>query len=272
MKKTIVIPKNTDLGTIKITGKGGLLHISITAEEGSKATIIEEISGDSGDDRKETVEIIAKENSEIRFAAVQQLGECKNNVVRKAIVQKNANVEWLDIATGSSATKSETTSLLEGNGAKSRMFTVFFGNKKQEFDFANRCIHTGRNTESRILGSGALKGSSKATLGSFSKIGKKARNSSAHQKIRIMLMNEGTEALPVPELEIGNNEVSATHEAAVGRIDDEKVFYLTSRGIREKEARKTIIKGFFEQFAGRIDVPELREKIREIITERIEND
>ncbi len=271
MKKAIVIPKNTDLGTIKINGKGRLLRLSITAEEGSRATIIEEISGNSGE-RNEEVEIIAEKNSEIRFAAIQQLGECRNTVSRKAFIHKNANVEWLDIATGSSATKSETTSQLEGDSAKSSMFTVFFGNKKQEFDFANRCIHAGKNTESLILGSGALKDSSKAVLQSFSKIGEKASNSSAHQKTRIMLMNEGTEALPVPELEIGNNEVSATHAASVGRIDDEKVFYLTSRGISENEARKTIIKGFFEQFAGRTDVPELREKIRGIITKRIEND
>lgn len=271
MKKAIVIPKNTDLGTIKINGKGRLLRLSITAEEGSKATIIEEISGNSGD-RNEAVEIIAKKNSEIMFAAVQQLGECVNNVSRMAVVHKNANVEWLDIATGSSATKSETTSQLLGDGARSRMFTVFFGNKKQEFDFANRCMHEGRNTESLILGNGALKDSSKAVLQSFSKIGKKARNSSTHQKTRIILMSEGTEALPVPELEIGNNEVSATHEAAVGRLDEEKVFYLTSRGISENEARKTIVKGFFEQFACRTGAPELREKIREIINQRIEND
>ncbi len=270
MKKTIIVPKNTDLGTIKLNGKDEFLHISITAEEGSKAIIIEELSGNS--DRRESVEIIAKQNSEIRFAAIQQLGECVNTVSRKAVVHKNANVEWLEIATGSSATKSETTSLLEGEGAKSKMFTVFFGNKKQEFDFKNRCIHTGKKTESLILGSGALKGSSKAVIGSFSKIGEKASNSSTHQKTRIMLMDEGTEALPVPELEIGNNEVSATHEASVGKIDEEKVFYLTSRGISENGARKTIIKGFFEEFVGRTDEPELREKIRNIIAMRIEND
>ncbi len=270
MKKAIAIPENADLGTIKIDGKGRLLRLSITAGEGSKATIIEEISGNSN--RNETVEIIAKPNSLIRFAAVQQLGECRNSVSRKAVVHKNASVEWLDITTGSSSTKSETTSELEGEGAKSSMLTVFFGSKKQEFDFVNRCMHNGRNTESLILGSGALKGSSKAVLRSFSKIGKKAHNSSAHQKTRIMLMNEGTEAAPIPELEIGNNEVSATHEAAVGRLDDEKVFYLMSRGMSENESRKTMLKGFFEQFAGRTEVPELREKIREIITKRIEND
>lgn len=269
MKKTIRIPKNQDLGTIRIKGNE-TMGIKIVAENGSRATFIEEISGKG--DRKETVEIVAKPNSEIRFAAVQKLSEGMNNVSRKAVILKNAKVEWLEIVTGSSATKSETISELTGEGAKSSMFTVFFGNKKQKFEFVNRCVHTGRNTESLILSSGALKDSSKAMQQSFSKIGKKAYNASAHQKTRIMLLNEGTEALPIPELEIGNNDVSATHEAAVGRIDEEKIFYLMSRGISENDARKTLVKGFFEQFASKIGVPELNKMTHKIILERMEND
>lgn len=270
MNKTIRIPKNADLGMVKINGTGQISRISITAEEGSRATFIEEISGNGN--RNETVEIIAKPNSEIRFAAVQKLGKGVNSVSRKAVVKKNANVEWLDIITGSSATKSETTSELVGENSKSSMFTVFFGNKKQRFELLNKCIHTGRNTESLIMSSGALKDSSKATQRSFSKIGKKAYNASAHQKTRIMLLNEGTEALPIPELEIGNNDVSATHEAAVGRIDEEKIFYLMSRGISENDARKTLVKGFFEQFASKIGVQELREEAHAIIDERMKDD
>ncbi len=270
MNRIIRIPKNADFGTVKIEGAIGKAHISITAEDGSRATFIEEISGNGN--RKETVEIIAKPNSEIRFAAVQKIGKGINNVSRKAVVGRNANVEWLDIVTGSSVTKSETISELTGEGAKSSMFTVFFGNKKQKFEFLNKCVHAEKNTESLILSSGALKDSSKAVQKSFSKIGEKAYNASARQKTRIMLLNEGTEALPIPELEIGNNEVSATHEAAVGRIDEEKTFYLMSRGISESDARKTLVKGFFEQFASKMNSAELMKETQGIIEAKMEND
>ncbi len=271
MKKTIKIPKNTDMGTITLKGRSGMSRISIIAGEGSRATFVEEISGYGGN-RNEAVEIVAKPNSEIRFAAVQRLAGGRNNASRNAVVHKNANVEWIDIVTGSTITNSETVSELAGEGAKSRMLTVFFGNKKQQFDFLNKCIHTGRNTESLILSIGALKDSSKAIQKSISKIGKKAYNSSTHQKARTILLNEGTEAMPVPELEIDNNDVTATHEAAIGMLDDEKVFYLMSRGISENEARKTIVNGFFEQIISRIEEPELREKTHGIINERMEND
>ncbi len=270
MKKTIRIPKNADIGKVMLKGRGGSSRISIIAGEGSRATFVEEISGNGS--RNESVEIVAKKNSEIRFAAVQRLAGGKNNVSRSAVVHKNANVEWLDIATGGSSTKSETVSELSGEGAKSSMLTVFFGKGEQKFDFLNKCVHTGRNTESLISSIGALKDSSKAMQKSVSKIGKRAYGSSAHQKARTMLLSEGTEAMPVPELEIDNNEVIAAHEAAVGRLDDEKVFYLMSRGISESEARKTIVNGFFEQAISKIEEPELREKTHAIITERMEND
>jgi Fe-S cluster assembly protein SufD len=267
-KQLIRVPKNSEHETIRIKGKGGDSHIVIEAEEGSRATIIEDIQNAGN----EVVEITAKPNSEIRFATIQRLPDCESTVQRKAVVHNNANVEWLEIATGGSITKSETTSELLGEGARSSIFTLFFGSGKQQFEFLNKCIHLGRNTESLMLSSGALKGTSKATQQGFAKICKGALNAAAHQKAKILLLDKGARALPMPKLEIDNNEVSATHEAAVGQIDEEKIFYMMSRGLSEKDARKTFVEGFFEQYASRIDVPELRKDIQAIVAERMEND
>ncbi|MAG16020.1 hypothetical protein CMO88_03085 [Candidatus Woesearchaeota archaeon] len=270
MKKTIRIPKNAENRTIKLKGKSGFSQISIVAEEGSKTTIIEDISDNAN--RKEVIEIIAKPNSEIRFGAVQKLPDCENIVSRKAVIHKNANVEWLEIITGSSITKSETCSELVGEGAKSSIFTVFFGNKKQQFEFVNKCVHIGKNTESDMHTSGALKDKAKALQQGFAKIEKKAYNASAHQKSKILLLSEDARALPTPKLEIDNNEVVATHQASVGQIESEKIFYLMSRGIDEREAKKLFVEGFFEQYMSRIPVSELREDVETIVAERMEDD
>jgi len=268
MKKTIRIPKNAEHETIELKGTNGASHIIIEAGEGSKATIIEDIS--TAGDRNEIVELRARSGSEIRFGSVQKIPDGVNSVVRKAIVHDNANVEWLEIVTGSALTKSETYSELVGEGAKSSMFTVFFGSKKQQFEFLNKCLHTGRNTESLILSSGALKDNSKAMQEGFAKIGKNATNATAHQKAKTLLLNEGARVLPIPKLEIDNNDVKATHEAAVGQIDEEKIFYMMSRGLDEKAAKKTFVEGFFEQYLSKIGIPKLRGDVEAIVSERME--
>lgn len=263
----LIIPKNADYGTVELKGKTGKSHIVIEVGEGSKVTIIEDIS--AAGDRNETVEIIAKPNSEVSFASVQKLPDGENLVVRKAIIHDHANVEWLEIVTGSSLTKSETHSELIGEGSKTSMFTVFFGNKKQQFEFLNKCLHTGRNTESLILSSGALQDQAKARQEGFAKIGKKAFNTIAHQKAKTLLLSEGARALPIPKLEIDNNDVKASHEAAVGQIDEEKIFYMMSRGLDENVAKKVFVEGFFEQYLSKINVPQLKQDVEAIVAERM---
>ena len=252
---------------IELKGESGKSKIIIEAGEGSKATIIENISAKG--DRNETVKIIAKPNSQIMFGSVQKIPYGENIVVRNAVVEDNANVEWLEIVTGSSITKSENYSELVGEGAKTSMFTVFFGHGKQQFDFLNKCTHIGRNTESLILSSGALQDTAKAKQEGFAKIEKKAYNATAHQKAKTLLLDEGTRALPIPKLEIDNNDVAATHEASVGQIEEEKIFYLMSRGIDKQEAKKLYVEGFFEQYTSKISVPELRQDVETIVAKRM---
>ncbi|MBI2664897.1 Fe-S cluster assembly protein SufD [Candidatus Woesearchaeota archaeon] len=270
----VQLPKNADSSTIHIKLKAAhtdFSHILVIAEEGSKATIIEEISGTTSY-RSGVVEIIAKANSEIMYAAVQKLPECKNFSYKKAVLEENANVEWLDITTGSSATKAEVYSELKGDGSKTSMFSVFFGNKQQQYDLYSKCTHIGRNTSSEMHTSGALKDKSKAVQQGFAKIEEKAYNAAAHQKSKILLLSEDAKAVPTPKLEIDNNEVAATHQAAVGQIDYDKIFYLMSRGISEKEAKKVFVEGFFEQYASKIPVQELREEVQAAVAERMQNE
>jgi len=270
----IKLPKDTDCGTIHLKLNGtdaDFSHILIVAEEGSKATIINEMSSDSTSYRSEVVEIIAKPNSEIMFGSVQKLPDCKNFSYRKAVIERNANVEWLDITTGGSLTKSEIYSDLNGEKSKTSVFNIFFGNSAQQYDFYTKCNHIGRNTESQMYTSGALTDNAKAVQQGFAKISEKAYNTVTHQKSKILLLSENAKAVPTPKLEIDNNDVVATHQASVGQIDSEKVFYLMSRGIDEKEAKKLFVEGFFEQYLSKVPVAELREDVQSLVAERMDN-
>ena len=266
----IHLPRNSE-SEIRVKLKGGdadFSHVLVIAEEGSRATIVEDVSG-AGAYRSEVVEIAAGKNSMVRYAAVQKLGNSRYFAFKKASLLQNANVDWLDLTTGGSVVKSEVVSDLSGDGSRGNAYSAFFGSGEQQYDFSSTVNHAGRNTESMIVSSGALKDRSRAIQQSFARICKEAYGASAHQKARALLLNEGTKALPIPKLEIENNEVAATHEASVTRIDDEKTFYMMSRGIDEKTARKIFVRGFLESFSRKISVEELKNDVEKIVSERM---
>ena len=267
----IRIPKNEDVGNLSLKGKssGDLFsYVLIIAEEGSKATIFNDIS-DQGSYKSCMVQIFAHPNSKIKFCSVQRLKECQNYFWKKAVIEKDAEVEWLDVSVGGTISRNETYSELKGQGSKTKMFNVFFGFGNQQFDFFNKCTHLGRNSESFMMSSGALQDGSKAINHAFAKITEKAYGGVTHQKAKILLLSEKAKASPIPKLEIDNNDVSASHEASVGQIDRENFFYLMSRGLNEKEAKKVYVEGFFEQYLSQIDVQEIKEDVEKIVSERM---
>ena len=268
----IHLPRDSE-SLIRLKLKGGdanFSHVLVIAEEGSEATIVEEISG-KGSYRSGVVEIAAGANSLVRYAAVQKLGNCRQFTFKKASLSTNANVEWLDLTAGGSVVKSEVVSDLIGDGSCCNAYSGFFGNGEQQYDFSTRVDHVGKNTNSTITNSGALKDKSRAIQQSFARICDTAHGAAAHQKAKALLLNEGTKAIPIPKLEIENNDVTATHEASVSRIDDEKTFYMMSRGIDEKTARKTFVRGFLEPFAQKISIEELKQDVEKIVSERMES-
>ena len=268
----IHLPENSESEIrLKLNGEDAdFSHVLVVAEEGSRGTIVEEVSGE-GSYRNEVVEISAGAGSMVRYAAVQKLGDCRHFTFKKASLSQNANVEWLDLTAGGSVVKSEVLSDLIGNGSCSNAYSGFFGSDNQQYDFSSMANHVGRNTESMIMSSGALKGKSRAIQQSFARISGSAYGAAAHQKARALLLNEGTKALPIPKLEIENNDVAATHEASVSRIDEEKTFYMMSRGMDEKTAKKTFVRGFLAPFAEKINVREVRQNVEAIISERMES-
>lgn len=256
---------------VRLEGAGvDFSYILVLAEEGSRVTIVEDISG-SAEFRSGIVEVVARPYSSVRFCSVQRLPLCNSYFFRKAVVGESANVEWLEVAAGGSVSKSEVYSELNGVGSTASVFTAFFGRGKMQFDFLSKCVHNARNTESLMVASGALKDSSRAIQQGFAKISACAYNACARQKSKILLLSGDAKATPIPRLDIDNNDVIASHEASVGQIDDEKLFYMMARGISEKSAKRLFVEGFFEQYAEMIKVPELRQGINAIVGESMED-
>ena len=131
-------------------------------------------------------------------------------------------------------------------------------------------VHNVKNTTSNIRIKGALQGRAKAIVQSFTKITKGAANSQGHQKANVLLLSDTARASPIPKLEIDNYDVKASHEASVGQLDAEKLFYMMSRGLDSMEAVTLVVEGFFEPLLRELPFAELADDLRQTIHSKLQ--
>ncbi|MBI2141201.1 SufD family Fe-S cluster assembly protein [Candidatus Woesearchaeota archaeon] len=258
-----------------------IVHVVVVAEEDSTLEVVETITSDSLDSsdgntkkdcRIEVINVTARPGSVVRFATVQKLGTNVNSLMsRNAYADTRASVDWVDAGIGGQNTKQEIVSMLNGEGAATNIFGAFFGEGAQKLDIMTKAVHNARNTTSNMKIKGALKGRARVIAQSFTKIMGTAPNSEGHQKANVLLLSDSARASPIPKLEIDNYDVKASHEASVGQLDKEKLFYMMSRGVGEKEAVRLVVEGFFEPLLKQMPFEELAEDLRHTIRAKMED-
>ncbi len=277
----IYVPRGTEASLpIKhqslLTKNTLLENILVIAEPLSKVTLIdvsESTDRNVPSFKSQKVDIFAKESSKIEFFGIQNLGESVFNVSdRKAFLSKDASIDWIITDLGGSVTKSDAVTYLKEEGSGVKNIGLFLGKDKQQFDFTIKAVHLAAHTTSDMLTKGALSGRSKTIYRGYIQIKDTAPKSSGYQKADILLLSPDAEADPIPNLEIDNNDIEkCTHGATVGQIDRDKMFYMMSRGLSEKEAIKKFVEGLFEPAISRIKVESLQENMIEILEKRLDN-
>ncbi|MBI4895432.1 MAG: Fe-S cluster assembly protein SufD [Candidatus Aenigmarchaeota archaeon] len=274
--KVVVIPENSYIEKpinikFSLDNTTSLDQVLIIAKPNTKVTVIEHSSGklEKGF-RSQVVEIIAQENAKIEYISVQNFSHKVNNFAqRKAFVEKDSYVYWLDCILGSKFTQSITTTFLNGTGACSKNLGLFLGDHNQRYDINVETVHNASKTNCDMYTKGVLNDSAKNVYRGLVKIQPDSYGCKGYQKSDTLLLGENTETDPVPVLEIHNNDVKCGHGATVGQIDKEKIFYMMSRGLSEQEAIETIIKGFFDPVLNQLS-EDLSEELRQAINKRVE--
>ncbi|MDP3765708.1 MAG: SufD family Fe-S cluster assembly protein [Nanoarchaeota archaeon] len=302
----VYVPENTDakepIELVYEIGSDSIEHLIVLVEDNSKITLVENSKSSSNNKefnennpiknnnlinrknsnstnnnsnennifRSRIVEIFIGKNSIVNYEDAQLLNKNSFNFsVKRASVGADSAISWMDCCIGSKTTLSEVTTMLNGCGASAKNYGMFFGSNRQQFGLSARSIHNAPKTFSDILTKGALAGSGKCIYRGLVKIGRNALGSEGHQKEDALLLSANAAASSIPNLEIDNNEVKCTHGASIGRIDREKLFYMMSRGLSEKQSEKEYVKGFFEELMKKIQTMGIRESINKIIEERI---
>jgi len=243
----------------------------IVAEKGSSATIIEK---HESNERELFVcgitEVIAESSSSVTHAAVQRLPEdAVAFFTRAASLQQSARLSWGLADLGAYVSGSTVVAAIEGAAAESHIAAIFFPCGEQHVDFVTAVDHLAGQSQSRTVVKSAAAGNGQARYLGNIRIAANEHGCDASLKDDALLLSPGAHIDSVPALEIAANDVKAFHGATVGALDEEMVFYMTTRGLEPAAAKRMITLGFFEPAIEHFPTNALRELLRSELARKI---
>ncbi len=201
------------------------------------------------------VEVVAEPYAKVRYTTVQNWSKNVYNLVTKrAVAQENALVEWVDGNLGSKVTMKYPSVYLRGRGARADILSVAFASNGQIIDSGAKAVHSAPDTSSKIVSKSiALKGGQTSYRGLLH-VAKGATGVKAAVRCDALLPDENSRSDTYPYNEIHEEDATITHEAVVGKIGEEQIFYLMSRGLNENDAIHLILMGFLAEFSKELPV------------------
>ena len=196
------------------------------------------------------VEIYVGKNSKCRYTTIQNWApNVYNLVTKRALVDTNGTMEWIDGNIGSKVTMKYPCCVLKGDNSSGTCITISVAKSNQEQDSGARMIHIGKNTKSNIVSKSIAGSGGNATYRGKVDIKKSAINSEAMVKCDSLILDDKSMSDTIPVNAVGNISSNIEHEATVSKISDEQLFYLMSRGLSKKDATEMIVMGFIEPFS-----------------------
>ena len=195
------------------------------------------------------VEIFVKENAKMRYSTIQNWStDVYNLVTKRAIVDKNGLMEWVDGNIGSKVTMKYPSCILKGDNSVGNSISIAYAKKGQVLDAGAKMIHLGKNTRSNIVSKSIAQNGGIANYRGTTRITKNALNSKATIKCDTIILDNESKSDTFPKNIMANNTSILEHEATVSKINEEKLFYLTSQGLSENTAKELLIMGFIGDF------------------------
>jgi Fe-S cluster assembly protein SufD len=280
----LYVPKNVvienSLHSLYCGGGGGeayLNHLVIWLEEGAQVTFVHESASPCEQDAGQIlhsgiVEIHVGKRAQLNFVELQSWGKTVWSFTReRAQVLEDGRLEWIFGAMGTHLTKNFSDIDLIEPGAFGRISGFYFANGDQHLDHDTQQNHLAKNTTSDLLYKGALLDESRSVWQGMIYVAPGAIGTDGYQANRNLILSKGARADSIPGLEILADDVRCTHGATVGRIDENELFYLESRGIPRNEAEQLIVMGFFARIMERIPFEGVKNRFTEAIREKMAN-
>jgi len=234
-------------------GAGQFEHTLIIVDKGAKLHFIEGCSApkyNAVNLHAGAVELFVKDEASLRYSTIENWSKNMMNLnTKSAVVGKNANMEWVSGTFGSHITMLYPMSILKGEGAKTEYTGVSFASAGQIIDTGTKVVHAALNTSSVINSRSISKDGGEAVYRSSVSVLPKAYNVKSTVSCESLMLDSESRADTIPVMDIRNDEVDIGHEAKIGRISEDSIYYLMTRGLSEEEAKAVIVRGFVEPIA-----------------------
>lgn len=224
--------------TLIIIDEGAQAHYV----EGCTAPIYSTDSFHSG-----VIEIVVKKGARMRYTTIQNWSNNMYNLVtQRALVHKDATMEWIDANLGSKLTMKYPSCYLLGENAHGEILSMAFAGTGQHQDTGGKVLHFAPNTSSNITSKSISRGKGRASYRGLLKVYKGAENVKSNVICDALLLDQESRSDTYPYIEIDEQDVTIGHEATVSKVGEEQLFYLMSRGLSEEEATSMVVSGFIE--------------------------
>src|SRR5215212_9814285 len=227
-------------------------YFIINADEGSEVHYIEGCTAPvytTESLHSAVVELIAKKDAKIRYTTIQNWSkDVYNLVTKRAYAYEGAKVEWIDGNLGSKLTMKYPGVYMLGRNAHAEVVSIAFAGSDQHQDAGAKAVHLAPDTTSRITSKSVSKQAGRTTYRGLLHVAKGATGVKSNVRCDALLLDETSRTDTYPYVEVNEDDATISHEASVGKIGEDQIFYLMSRGFSESDALSLIVGGFIEPF------------------------
>jgi len=275
----VYVPKNVEvelpLGAFTTADRGGLSmgRTLIVVEDNAKVTFLDEYTSDSFDGRLfhgAAAEIVLGPGAKVRYLSLQNWGRNVAHMNRlSAKLGRDARLEALTVSVGGDAARAEVHSTMQGPGSESEMLGLYFADKGQHYNQYTLQHHEADHAFSDVLFKGALRDASHAVYSGIIVVDEGAQKTDAYQTNRNLLLDADSEAVSIPQLQIGANDVRCSHGSTTGPVPEDQRFYLMSRGMRPEVAEHLLVTGFLYEVMSRVTLPKAAEYVERVVQAKL---
>lgn len=249
-------------------------HILIIAGKNSKFSYLERLESKGDGSAKATanvtVEVIARSGAQVKFAAIDRLGENVTAYIsRRGKLGQDASIDWAIGIMNEGNVVADFDSDLVGNGSHADLKVVALSSGRQVQGIDTRVTNFGCNSIGNILQHGVILEKGTLTFNGIGHIIKGAKGADAQQESRVLMLSDQARSDANPILLIDENDVTAGHAASIGQVDPEDMYYLMSRGLDQHTAERLVVRGFLGSVIVEIPVKEVRDEMIATIEEKL---
>lgn len=250
-------------------------HVTIQVGNNAKFNFIENYVNNQKDDKAPfslVSEVVAHEGAQINYSSItNQPGEKRGTILRRGLTYRDSLINWNVAAMDEADVYHDNTTNILGDGSEANLKIVTLGVKEQKTYFNSEVVNQGLSSKGDILQHGVLLDRSHIVFNGVGFIVKGATGSNAYQSSRMLTLSSEAKADANPMLLIDENDVMAGHGASLGRIDEEQLYYLQSRGLTRKESSRLLVHGFLSPVISELTVDKIKELVTILIDEKINN-